>query len=201
MAIRRSCLLGLSFIVLLLTQIGCEKEKAREPVKKPVLQSWQGPASVCSPKMPYEGNCNTTGANINTCTAGKPCTLSVAMSNGAATVTLNGAMAPVDPICIPQGMSVQWITSTANSDFSLDFGNAPPFSDTNATTFAGDNFTPHGGGNGVPVAHNVVNLDQCYKYNVKVCTNVAGTLQNPTITCGETDPHIIIGSGQTMMGH
>ena len=115
MAIWRSCMLWLFSIVLLLAQISCEK---KEPVKT-VLQNWQNPASVCNPPMSSQGNCSTSGPNVNACVAGRSCNLSVAMSGGAVSVTLNGAASPVDPICVPQGTAVQWTTSTTNSTFSL----------------------------------------------------------------------------------
>jgi hypothetical protein len=164
---------------------GKQKGGGGEGGKEGIQGTWV--AGACN--LPSTGNCTAA----NTCTPGS-CNIGVSTDgSGGVNMTLNGqALTNPDKIvCTAQGAAITWTNAPPpgqHYSFLLDFGNVAPF--TSSLTYGNGSDTQ-------PATYTVAGANGCYKYNVKVCPIPA----NPgptTLSCGEMDPKVIVGSGGTL---
>jgi hypothetical protein len=194
MVFQRRAVLSVAVVPLLVMLGGCTKEVKKELGQEHVplaAASFPSKAGVC--KYVSTGNC-TTGSTGNSCTPGGPCNISLAINgNQGVDVTLNGAAQPLPSpqiVCVPKSTPITWNVPAASSSFLADFGNGTPFSDN-------QNLTYITGATGQPSTDSTINEDGCYKYNIKVCP-IPLAPGSGALTCGETDPVVIVGSGNTL---
>jgi hypothetical protein len=109
-------------------------------------------------------------------------------------MTLNGqALSNTDKIvCAAQGAAITWTNAPPppqgqHNSFLLDFGNVAPI--VGSLTYGSGSDTQ-------PATYTVASANGCYKYNVKVCP-IPATAGPTTLSCGQIDPKIIVGSGGT----
>lgn len=201
MAFHQKVVLWLAVVSLFTLQIACNKRvdggedgKGKGKGGGDGIMAYNFVASVCSPSMPFNGNCVTSGPGLNTCAPGGQCNIGLSVGTGnTVSVALNGvALAnPQAIVCVPKSSSVTWsVGQGSNTNFIVDFGNTAPFqtSPNSALSYVT-------GSDGNSATETTPNSDTCYKYNVKVCPNLSTPSPTPINNCGESDPKVIIGNG------
>lgn len=132
--------------------------------------------SVCSAKNP-QGICNAS----TTCgSSSTPCALDVKRTDYAASVTSNIPDAKENaPFCVKAGTTVTWQSSSKNTGFIVDFGEATPFGSQTAIIGGSDR--------SVSV---LAKKPGCYKYSVGACK--AGATYG---MCDSADAEFVVTAG------